>query len=454
MNRVPRAVLLSLFCLPAAHLCAQVQIGGGTCDSTALNGNYELLLTGRQVAATGAISKVFHGIGVAAFDGLSKVTFTMTANTNAAAGTPLVYSGAYSLQSNCVGTINITSGDTATFTVESFNAGKGFALSGTDATYAYTGSGNVQAGTCQTSTLSGVHEFNATGILLSGTAIAGTLDVAGVFQFDGNGNVTASWTQASNTSTNTVSATGTYTVTAACLVAATLTDTANNKYTVSLTIYSTVPDFALAAASPQLMFNGYGSAAQPGNNGGSCTAPMLNGTYEFFLGGRQVSPAGINLKLFQSVGTATFDGINKVSFSLNANTNAAAGASLTYSGTYDIQSNCQGTINITSGDTATFSMVAYSVDTTTAQARSFTLVGTDANYAYDGGGNIQPVACATSTLSGLWNFSANGVTLSSSSITGSLDAAGVLQFDGQGNVTASWTESSDTSTSTLTATGT
>jgi hypothetical protein len=30
----------------------------------------------------------------------------------------------------------------------------------------------------------------------------------------------------------------------------------------------------------------------------------------------------------------------------------------------------------------------------------------------------------------------------------------VLQFDGQGNVTASWTESSDTSTSTLTATGT
>jgi hypothetical protein len=78
-------------------------------------------LNGRQVAATGAVSKVFQGVGTAAFDGLSKVTLTMTANTVGATqsfGTPTVYSGTYSLQSNCVGSIAISGGDIGTFTVE------------------------------------------------------------------------------------------------------------------------------------------------------------------------------------------------------------------------------------------------------------------------------------------------------------------------------------------------
>jgi len=51
-----------------------------------------------------------------------------------------------------------------------------------------------------------------------------------VLQFDGQGNVTANWTQASGTATANVSATGTYTVNSACLGSVTLTDTAGNKY--------------------------------------------------------------------------------------------------------------------------------------------------------------------------------------------------------------------------------
>src|SRR5271165_4121622 len=234
--------LLSLFfCLPAVTLLAQPTIGGGSCTSATLSGNYQLLLNGRQVTASGSVTKVFQGIGVAAFDGLSKVTLTMTANvvsTSQSFGTPLVYAGSYSLQSNCLGSISITSGDSATFMLEAYSQGGSFAVTGSDASYAFNGGGSVQPATCP-ATLSGVHEFNSNGSTLSGASVAGVLDVAGVLQFDGQGNVTANWTQVSNLTTTTISASGTYTVSSNCLASGTLTDASSNKYTVSLSIYAT-----------------------------------------------------------------------------------------------------------------------------------------------------------------------------------------------------------------------
>src|SRR5579862_9860240 len=147
MTRLHTTLLATLFCLPAAPALAQTTIGSSTCTSSALNGTYELVLSGRQVTSTGATSKLFQAVGTAAFDGLSKVTWTLTANTvttSQSFGTALVYSGTYSLQSNCLGSISIATGDTGTFTLESYNEGKSFAVIGSDATYAYNGSGNVQ----------------------------------------------------------------------------------------------------------------------------------------------------------------------------------------------------------------------------------------------------------------------------------------------------------------------
>jgi uncharacterized protein (TIGR03437 family) len=299
-----------------------------------------------------------------------------------------------------------------------------------------------------------VHEFNATGSGLSGASVTSVLDVAGVLQFDGQGNVTANWTQVSNLTATTIAATGTYSVGSTCLAAATLTDAANNKYAVSLSFNSTAPAFALAMSSPQSLFDGSGAAAQAAT-GPACTASTLNGTYELALSGR-LAPGGVTTRILASDGAAAFDGLGKVTFTLTSNAvngSQVFGTPLVYSGTYTLQSNCQGSI-ISSGDTATFALVAYSIDATTQQARTFTLVGTDAAYAYNGGGTVQPAACALSTLSGEWPFSANGNSLSGSTNTGIVDLAGVLQFDGQGNVTASWTQASNTATSNVSATGT
>src|ERR1039457_6709394 len=450
-------LLLTLVCLPAVPALAQTTIGGGSCTSGTLIGTYEFLLNGRQVAATGAVSKVFQGVGTAAFDGLRKVTLTLPANLDGntkSIGTPTVYSGTNSLQSNSVGSIAISSEGTSALTVESYSQGKAFAVTGSDANYAYNGSGSLQPATCP-ATLSGVHEFNATGSALSGASVTSVLDVVGVLQFDGQVNVTANWTQASNLTTTLIAATGTYSVGSTCLASATLTDAANNKYAVSLSFNSTAPSFAIAMSSPQSLFDGSGAAAQA-TTAAACTASTLNGTYELVLSGR-LAPVGITTKILSSDGAATFDGLGKVTFTLTSNAvngSQSFGVPLAYSGTYSLQSNCQGSIDINSGDTATFAVVAYSIDATTQQARTFNLVGTDATYAYNGGGTVQPAACALSTLSGEWPFSANGNSLSGPTNTGVVDLAGVLQFDGQGNVTVNWTQASNTATANVSATGT
>jgi uncharacterized protein (TIGR03437 family) len=253
-----------------------------------------------------------------------------------------------------------------------------------------------------------------------------------------------------------VTATGAYTVGVGCLASAYLTDKSNNKYTFFLSFTSASPAFALAATSPTLLFDGSASALQAAAVT-ACSASSLNGTYYMTLAGR-VSPAGAATKILASDGAATFDGLGRVTFNLTANTvngSQVFGAPLTYSGTYSLPASCQGSINITAGDTAAFSVVAYNFDATTLLAKSFTLVGTDATYAYNGSGAVQPAACAVSTLSGAWPFSGTGNSLAGATNTGLADLAGVLQFDGQGNVTAgTWSQVSNAAATSFSATGT
>jgi hypothetical protein len=190
-------VLCLLFCLLAATLAAQTQIGGGTCSSATLSRTYAMSLTGRQVSASGNITNFFESNGSMNFDGLSTVTISLTAFTlasagtsfAASAGTPLSWSGTYSMQSNCIGLVTITSGGSATFNLVSYASGVDFLLTGNDATYAYTGSGNTQPATCSTGMLAGLYSFNGMGYETSGSGVIGAGDVAGTLQFDGQGSV-------------------------------------------------------------------------------------------------------------------------------------------------------------------------------------------------------------------------------------------------------------------------
>ena len=248
-----------LFFAACMTLPAQPQIGGGACNSASLNGNYSLTLAGRDVNQTATLMLVSVGVGTATFDGLSKVTLTVTPNTGKGQGGVQTLSGTYSMQVNCFGTLTITSGSNATFTVESYNQGKDFLLTGQDGTYTYTGSGNVLPASCSASQINGTYAFNGNGFLTtSAGAISGVTDFSGLMQFNGPGTVAATWYISAGGSTQMVTASGTYSVNSNCTGTATLTDSAGNRESVTVTVTAAAGNFIIGGATTQFIFTGTG----------------------------------------------------------------------------------------------------------------------------------------------------------------------------------------------------
>ena len=222
-----------LACLPgllAVPLLAQPQIGGGNCSTASLSGGYSATLTGRTLSSSVAFSATTESIGSVNFDGQSKVTFTLDTNTNKAFGTAQTLSGTYSLQANCVGVVTITSGDSATFSLEAYNQGKDYLITGQDGTYAFTGSGSVLPATCPTTLTAGSYPVNGTGFGLNASALSSTFNVLGVIQLSGTSIIAMNLVEATNNGTKNISSTGTYKLGTNCTGTASLTDASGNTY--------------------------------------------------------------------------------------------------------------------------------------------------------------------------------------------------------------------------------
>lgn len=453
MKLSPNKFWMASFALIAAPVFAQTQIGGGTCNSSSLNGTYAVSMTARQVNSSGTFLGVLQGNGLASFDGLSNVTFSLTQNTNQASGTPLNWSGTYTVQANCAATASITTGGNASLNLVVFNQGKNFLLTGGDATYAYSGNGVVDVapqGGCSTG--AGTYGFDATGFTLSGSSVNGVANGTGVLQLDAQGNAILNYsTTTSATPSGSGTATGTYTIQSNCTGTVTLSDSSGNSFVMDFTAYNvtaTNVDFYITfAQSANFLMAGGGRLLSSPSSTNSCSLSSLNGTYPLTVSGRSISPSGAFTGSFQAIGSATFDGNGNVNVTGVANTNLAQGTPLSYTGTYTLASNCSGTLTLKK---STYALIVFGNGT------SLNFVGADSQYIYSGsGGNTYPVACATSTISGEYSFSANGFTLSGTSQTGVQDEAGILQFDGQGNVTAKYTDSAGGITPvSLTGTGT
>jgi hypothetical protein len=256
MRRAVTSVLFVLSGLPAIPLIAQsTSIGGGTCNSSNLNGSYTITVAGRQVASSGTFTNVLQANGTATFDGESQVTIALTADNLQAVATSLPWSGSYSVQANCEGQLTVSTGANITFNLVLFNNGTNFLLTGSDSTYSYSGSGNTQPASCSAGMLDGVYTFNATGYSLNGTAVTGAEDAGGLLQFDGNSNVIVNvtpWTLGTPPSPLTL--TGTYSVTN-CTGSAKLTDSNSNSYSMSFSV-SGANRLAITALSATLSESG------------------------------------------------------------------------------------------------------------------------------------------------------------------------------------------------------
>lgn len=447
-------------------LMAQTQIGGGICSSASLKGTYALSLSGRQLSTAGAFSNVVQENGTATFDGLSAVTITFTGQPGVAA--PLPQSGTYSVEANCIAVVNTNLVSAAILNVAIHNQGKDFQLTGFDYVYSYSGSGVAlpQSITCSTATLNGVYTFNGSGYGLTSNAVTGAWNGAGLLQFDGTGNLTVTLA-IDGANSGAGAATGSYSISSNCLGSATIdssipktSDTmtfsiysiaaANTNFYVSLQNAMVGMGGVFAGPSSTMMAGaGHTAYGQPATanpqvtahagsdsvSAGTCSTSDLNGVYPLTLSGRAISGAGNFTGSFQGIGTATFDGQGNVTLAGTDNTNLAQGQPFSYKGTYSVPSNCYGTLTVTTTGTAAFTLVVWD------SGGQFAMEGSDSTYVYSASGNnTQPAACATPTLSGEYTFTADGVTLSGTTITAVQAETGVLQFDGQGNVTASYTD--------------
>ncbi len=264
----PCSMLFTLCCLLAAPLLAQqTQIGGGTCNSSTLSGTYAVSIAGRQITSAGNFTNVLQSNGSANFDGLSKVTINLTANTLQSVATPLMWSGNYTVQANCAGVVTITSGNSATLNLVIYAQGVDFLVTGNDAIYNYSGSGNSQTSGCSAGTLSGVYTFSGTGYSLSGAAVNGALAGTGLLQFDGVSNLTVNMNTSEIGSTPTAATlTGSYSISSNCLGSATLADSTKtgSTYVMSFSITnSAVANGAFDATWAQggkLLISGSGNA--------------------------------------------------------------------------------------------------------------------------------------------------------------------------------------------------
>ena len=451
MTRLSLPLAMLVWLMMGAPAAAQTQIGGGTCSSSTLNSSYAVSVTGRQVTAAGAFPSVLQAIGAANFDGLSKVTFTLTADSLQSLGMPLTWSGTYSVQANCAGTITITTGGSAAFNLVVYNTGANLLMTGNDATYYYSGTGNTQPGACSTSLLAGSYTFNGTGYSLNGPAVNGVTDGGGLVQFDGKGKVTVSATLSSGGSNSTaLSASGSYSLSSNCLGSATLTDSKNNSYAMSLSISSgnatavTDLEATLSQASKFIIAGNSHTVTTA-----TCSAASVSGTYGLTLSGRAISSAGVFAGSFQGNGIATFDGQGKVTLAGTDNTNLAAGKAFSYSGAYTVPSTCVGTVILTTTSPASFSLMVWD------SGKEINLIGADATYVYSGAGfNQRPVGCGNATLSGPYTYDASGFVLSGTAQTGTGDESGVFNFDGQGNMTAAYAITASSGAGAFTATGT
>jgi uncharacterized protein (TIGR03437 family) len=241
--KIDRNLLVFGVFLLAAPFAAYAQTTPVTCSNASLTGTHSLTLTGRNVSSSPSVlSNVYLAVGTATFDGVGSVTFNLTTTTNQSAA-PQTQSGIYNLPANCLGTLNITSGDTASYTLIPYASNASFSLTGQDATYSLSGTGGLQPTACNAASLSGAFTFTGNGYGLKSGAVTGVNSIAGALQFDGVSAVTGNWSVITNGASTPVAVTGQYT-SSGCSATVTLTDANGLSYTLSLLATGANPTLA------------------------------------------------------------------------------------------------------------------------------------------------------------------------------------------------------------------
>jgi uncharacterized protein (TIGR03437 family) len=209
--------------LGASALCAQPEIGGGTCSNSSFNGPYFWLLSGAFVSAAAPGAELARIVtdGNGSFSGVAEDVINGVLSSHTLSGT-------YTIQSSCTGifTISVDSQSPFQAALQVVGGGGNALIAFSTPNGVFTGTVHRQSadsGSCSNASLSGSY-----GYLLVGSSGNSLFSDDGFVSADGNGNLTARSTVNLGGAISSAIGTGTYSVSASCAVAARLTDQRGN----------------------------------------------------------------------------------------------------------------------------------------------------------------------------------------------------------------------------------
>lgn len=267
-------------------------------------------------------------------------------------------------------------------------------------------------GSFNNSSLKGNYAFS-----LIGTNQFGFLAVAGSFQADGNGNISAGIEDVNSGGGvfTSIPVAGNYTIGADGRGTATLASSVAN---ISLAFVVISPQRALIIRFDN---NSSASGSMDLQNTSAFTASALQGSFAFNVSGIDANGADL-----QEVGLFTTDGTSAISSGVqDTNDNGNIAGNLTVNGTYSITSNGRGTATlITPNGSSNFAF--YVVD-----ANRLKLIQTDSVPVVAGDGFRQSAGSSNASLNGGFAFTLGGRRGSNALVAG-----GVFTADGNGNITS------------------
>jgi hypothetical protein len=412
-------VLSVALCISACILMLASRSPAATCSNATVTGNY-----GFQVSGMGQSGDPRADNGQLTADGNGNFTGTETTKVAGVTYTNVSLVGTYKINSNCSGTGTFTPaiGPAAIYNFVILSDHKTIQIVNTTTLRSQSGYAVAQgSATCSTAALKGNYGFQGGSVGLNNPGSGN-----GQLILDGAGNLTGNETISINGQIlSGVAITGTYSMNSNCQGTATLV--ASGISTIDLALVVVNSGQAFLAMETDQNTTLVGSIQKAGS--AACSKSTLKGVYAVLDAGTANT---IQLDAFSNQFTA--DGLGNLTGTQTSSQNGAITSSVATTGTYQINSNCTGSISITplGGAASNYNLVVIT------GTKPLLVIDTDANTNQVGFAEVEgrPV-CTVAGIKGTFGIALNGTPL----LIDPVAIGGQVKLDGLGNVTGSETAS-------------
>jgi hypothetical protein len=203
------------------------------CSNATLTGQYGINLDGSAFATAGNSGGTFQRlIGLFTADGAGLAKANLTTSSNGVV-TTVVYTGSYSIQSNCSGSLTL---GPLTLTVGPSGDGQSAVLAGVASNVALAGNLRKAPASCSANTLSPGYSWESDGQVVQAGGVATAVSAFVNVQLDGRGNLAGGMIRVQFGAPVTVTINGQYTLNTDCTGSMRFTDTQGTMYNIAFVV--------------------------------------------------------------------------------------------------------------------------------------------------------------------------------------------------------------------------